>query len=82
MRDQSVSSAIEAAISNSKVAYVVAGSTASVGAASKFEIINGWLAVGSMIIGITTGVTVLVIQLIRLERAWRERRKAILEGLL
>lgn len=82
MRDQSVSSVIEAAMSSPKVGYLVAGSTASVGAASKFEIINGWLAVGSMIIGITTGFTVLVIQLIRLERAWRERRKAIMEGLL
>lgn len=81
MRDQS-GSLIEAAMSSPKVGYIVAGSTASVGAASKFEIINGWLAVGSMIIGITTGFTVLVIQLIRLERAWRERRKAILEGLL
>ncbi len=81
MRDQS-GSLLEAAMSSPKVATLVGTGTATLGAASKFEIINGWLAVGSMIIGITTGFTVLVIQLIRLERAWRERRKAILEGLL
>lgn len=81
MRDQSVS-LIETAMSSPKVGYLVGTGTATLGAASKYEIINGWLAVGSMIIGITTGFTVLVIQLIRLERAWRERRKAIMEGLL
>ena len=82
MRNQIGSSVIEAAISSPKVGYLVGTGTATLGAASKFEIINGWLAVGSMIIGITTGFTVLVIQLIRLERAWRERRKAIMDGLL
>lgn len=73
MRDDSVTSALEAAASSPKVATVVAGGTVAAGAASRLDIIQGWLAVGSMTVGMVTAIAVLGIQLIRLERAWRSR---------
>lgn len=69
----SVSSALEAAASSPKVAIAVSGGTAAAGAAARFDIIQGWLAVGSMTVGMVTAIAVLGIQLIRLERAWRSR---------
>lgn len=73
MKNENAQSVLEAVTSNPKVASVVAAGTASIGAASKFDLIQGWLAVGSMALGILTGVVVLFIQLIRLERALIER---------
>lgn len=73
MKNENVQSVLEAVTSNPKVASVVAAGTASIGAASQFDLIQGWLAVGSMSLGILTGVVVLFIQLIRLERALIER---------
>jgi hypothetical protein len=69
-------SAIEAAASNPKLAAAVAASTTAIGAASKMEAIQGWLSVASMVVGIVTALVVLGIQLIRLEKAWRERAQA------
>lgn len=73
MKNENAQSVLEAVTSNPKVASVVAAGTASIGAASQFDLIQGWLAVGSMSLGILTGVVVLFIQLIRLERALIER---------
>lgn len=73
MKNENVQSVLEAVTSNPKVASVVAAGTASIGAASQFDLIQGWLAIGSMSLGILTGVVVLFIQLIRLERALIER---------
>lgn len=83
MRDQGVNSVIEAAMNSPKVGAVVAGGLAGTGGvAIKYEIINNWLAAGSMAVGIVTGLVVLAIQGIRLERAWRQRNKDIRAGLL
>lgn len=68
-----VRSAIEAAASNPKMATAVAASTTAIGAATRLEAIQGWLSVASMAVGIVTALVVLGIQLIRLEKAWRER---------
>lgn len=65
---------IEAAASSPKVAGVVAASTASLGAAAKFDVIHGWLSTVSMVVGIATGLVIFGIQLIRIEQAWRGRR--------
>ncbi|MFS2027055.1 hypothetical protein [Massilia sp. CT11-137] len=70
---ENVRSAIEAAASNPKMAAAVAASTTAIGAATKMEAIQGWLSVASMAVGIVTALVVLGIQLIRLEKAWRER---------
>jgi predicted RND superfamily exporter protein len=70
---ETVRSAIEAAASNPKVATIVAASTTAIGAATKLEALQGWLSVVSMGVGIATALVVLGIQLIRLEKAWRER---------
>ena len=67
-------SAIEAAASNPKLAAAVAASTTALGAATRLEALQGWLSVTSMAVGIVTALVVLGIQLIRLEKAWRERR--------
>lgn len=66
-------SVIEAAASNPKTAAIVAASTTAIGAASRLDAIQGWLSVVSMSVGIVTALVVLGIQLIRLEKAWRER---------
>jgi len=76
MKEESARSAIEAAASNPKVATAIAAGTTSIGAAAKLEVIQGWLSVVSMGVGIVTAIVVLGIQLIRLERAWRDRRSA------
>jgi hypothetical protein len=70
---ENVRSAIEAAASNPKVATFVAASTSSIGAATQFGIIDGWLSRCALIVGLLTAVVVLGIQLIRFEMALRER---------
>ena len=67
-----VHSAIETAASNPKVATVIAASTASIGAASKLEIIQGYLSIVSMCIGIATALVVLAFQTIKFMRFYRE----------
>jgi len=69
MKDENTQSVLEAVTSNPKFATAVAASTASLGAASQLDLIQGWLSMASMAIGILTGVVVLFIQLIRLEQA-------------
>lgn len=71
-----ISSAIESVASNPKVAAIVATTTTAAGAASRFDIIDGWLSRTSMIVGIVTAIVILGIQLIRLEQAWRGRNRA------
>lgn len=74
--NEPVSSAIEAVASDPRIAGALAGSTTALGAAAWFNLIQGWLSVISMCVGIVTGIAVLGIQLIRLEKAWRERAKS------
>jgi predicted RND superfamily exporter protein len=78
---ENVRSAIEAAASNPKTAAAVAASTTAIGAATKLEALQGWLSVVSMGVGIATALVVLGIQLIRLEKAWRERAQQDKEAL-
>ena len=77
---ENVRSAIEAAASNPKTAAAVAASTTAIGAATKLEALQGWLSVVSMGVGIATALVVLGIQLIRLEKAWRERARETKEA--
>ena len=74
MSEPSVGQAITEAASNPKVATAVATATASIGAASKFELIQGFLSLASMTIGLITAGVVLAIQLIKLLRTWRAWR--------
>jgi hypothetical protein len=73
MNEQSPKSVLESAASDPKIATAIAGSTAVVGAAARLDVIQGWLSVVSMGVGVVTALVVLGIQLIRLEKAWRER---------
>lgn len=68
---ETLRAAVEAVASNPKVATVVAAGTASLGAAAKFEFIQGALSAMSMTVGIITGCVVLAIQSIKLVRVWR-----------
>lgn len=68
---ETLQSALEAVASNPKVATAVAAGTASAGAATKLEIIQGALSVASMTIGIVTALVVLAIQVIKLNRNYR-----------
>ena len=70
---ENVRSAIEAAASNPKVATVVAASTSSIGAATQFGIIDGWLSRCALIVGLLTAVVVLGIQIINFEMTLRKR---------
>lgn len=72
---ENAKSVIEAVANNPKVATTVSLSTASLGAAVNFGVIQGWLSVVAMAVGIVTSIVVLGIQMIRLERAIRERAK-------
>lgn len=58
---------INDAASNPKIATAVAAGTASVGAAGQLGIITGWMATGSLAIGLITAAVVLVIQIIKLK---------------
>ena len=72
---ETVRSAIEAAASSPKVATVVAAGTASAGAATQMEVLQGVLSIASMSVGIVTALVVLAIQLIKLHRnykAWQQ----------
>jgi hypothetical protein len=70
---ENVKSAIEAAASNPTVATAVAAGNISMGALVGMDIIHGLLSLISLGVGIITGLVILGIQLIRLEKAWRER---------
>lgn len=73
MNDESTRSVIEAAISSTKVSMGVAAGTAGLGAAARMELIQGWLSIISMGVGIVTGLLIAGWWAIRLEKAWRER---------
>lgn len=64
-------STIEAIASSPKVATTVATATASIGAATKLELIKGVLSIASMTIALLTALVVLTYQLIKLARYWR-----------
>lgn len=63
--------AAEAIASNPKFATAVAAGTASMGAASQLEILQGALAIVSLSVGILTALVVLAIQSIKLVRVYR-----------
>lgn len=68
---ESIRMAVEAVASNPKVATAVAASTASIGAAAKFDMLQSGIGMASLLVGFITGCTVLAIQLIKLVRVWR-----------
>ncbi len=72
---ESVLAAVQEAASNPKVATAVAAGTASVGAAVKLDILQGWLSTATMTVGLVTATVVLAIQLIKLARTWRAYQK-------
>lgn len=69
----SARSMIESAISNPKVATAISAGTVGLGAATKMELIQGWLSIISMGVGIVTGLLIAGWWAIRVEKAWRER---------
>lgn len=69
-----VRNAAEAIASNPKFATAVAAGTASMGAASQLEILQGTLAIVSLAVGILTALVVLAIQSIKLVRVYRDWR--------
>ena len=71
---ENVKSAIEAVASNPTVASAVAAGNISMGSLVWLDIVHGLLSLISLGVGIVTGLVILGIQLIRLEKAWRERR--------
>lgn len=66
-------SMIETAVANPKVATVVAAGTTGLGAAARMELIQGWLSIISMGVGIVTGLLIAGWWAIRVEKAWRDR---------
>jgi len=68
--------AISAAASNPKVATIVAAGAASAGAAEQMDIITGWMARGSVALGLCTAAVVLAIQILKLLRELRAYREA------
>lgn len=76
---ESARSMIEQAVSNPKVATTIAAGTTGLGAAARLDLIQGWLSVVSMCVGIVTGLLIAGWWAIRVEKAWRERRTT--EGL-
>jgi hypothetical protein len=72
---ESVKEAIAAAASNPKVATAVGAGAASAGAAAQLDIITGWMARGSVAIGLCTAAVVLAIQILKLIREVKEYRK-------
>lgn len=71
---ESARSMIENAIANPKVATAIAAGTTGLGAAARMDLIQGWLSIISMCVGIVTGLLIAGWWAIRLEKAWRERR--------
>lgn len=75
MNDQlSVKEAIEAAASSPKGALALVTGAASVGTAQQLDLITGWMARGSVAIGLITAGVVLAIQVLKLIRELREYR--------
>lgn len=74
MNAENITDAAVNAASNPKVATAVAAGTASLGAAANFELMQGYLSVASMTVGIVTAIVVLAIQCIKLVRVWRAWR--------
>lgn len=70
---ESARSMIENAIANPKVATAIAAGTTGVGAAARMDLIQGWLSIISMCVGIVTGLLIAGWWAIRLEKAWRDR---------
>lgn len=68
---ESARAAIEAVASSPKFATAVAAGNMSLGAAAKFELIQGALSLASLTVGIITACVVLAIQTIKLVRVWR-----------
>lgn len=68
---ESARAAIEAVAASPKFATVVAAGTTSLGAAAKFDLIQGALSLASLTVGIITACVVLAIQTIKLVRVWR-----------
>jgi hypothetical protein len=68
-------SMIEAVIGNHKVAPAIALSTTAIGEAARRDVIQGWLAIVSMGIGIITSLLIAGWWAIRVEKAWRERKQ-------
>lgn len=77
MNDQTegIKEAIAAAASNPKVATAVGAGAASAGAAAQLDIITGWMARGSVALGLCTAAVVLIIQVLKLLRELKEYRK-------
>lgn len=71
--EDGMQSMIESVISNWKVPAGVAAGNASLGAAARMELIQGWLAIASMSVGIVTGLLIAGWWAIRVEKAWRNR---------
>lgn len=74
---ESARSMIENAIGTTKVATAIAGATAGLGAAAKMELIQGWMSIISMGVGIFTSLLIAGWWAIRVEKAWRERLQPI-----
>jgi len=73
MNDESTRSVIENAISSTKISAAIAAGTTGIGAAARMELIQGWLSIISMCVGIVTGLLIAGWWAIRVEKAWRER---------
>jgi len=70
---ESTASLIENAIASTKVSASIAAGTAGIGAAAKLELIQGWMSIVSMGVGIVTGLLIAGWWAIRVEKAWRDR---------
>lgn len=71
---ESARAAIEAIASSPKFATSVAAGTTALGAAARFDLIQGALSVASLLVGILTACVVLAIQTIKLVRVWKAWR--------
>lgn len=72
-------SMIETVIGNHKIAPAIALSTTAIGEAARRDVIQGWLAIVSMGIGIITSLLIAGWWAIRVEKAWRERSAEAVE---
>lgn len=71
---KAATSVVETLANSPKVAVATATAPVAIGAAAKLEIIQGWLSVVSMSVGIVTALVVLGVWMIKLEQAWRDRK--------
>jgi purine-cytosine permease-like protein len=76
---ESARSMIENSIANPKVAAAIAAGTTGLGAAARMDLIQGWLSIISMCVGIVTGLLIAGWWAIRLEKAWRNRHSNVIE---